>query len=63
MRMIDDTKYQWEVYYDGVLLGVANINNDDRHNLIKDFRETLTEPFDNLFLAFKIVKKQSGVEE
>ena len=56
--MIDENRYEWEVYYDGVLLG--RTNTEGRHQLILDKvdRPIITEE-----IEFHLVLKQSGVEE
>ena len=55
--MIDD-RYEWEVYYNGVLLG--RTNTEGRHQLIK---EKVSGPIGIDSIEFKLVLKQSGVEE
>ena len=54
--MIDD-RYEWEVYYDGVLLG--RTNTEGRHQLVK---EKVSVPMKIDLIEFKLVLKQSGVE-
>ena len=54
--MIDE--YEWEVYYDGVLLG--RTNTEGRHQLIQ---EKVEKPIITTAIEFKLVLKQSGVEE
>jgi len=49
--MIDD-RYEWEVYYDGVLLG--RTNTEGRHELIK---EKVSEPIGINSIEFKLVLK------
>ena len=56
--MIDENRYEWEVYYNGVLLG--RTNTEGRHQLIK---EKVSEPIRINSIEFKLVLKQSGVED
>ena len=56
--MNDENRYEWEVYYDGVLLGKTN--TEGRHQLILDKVE---KPIITTEIEFKLVLKQSGVKE
>jgi hypothetical protein len=56
--MIDENRYEWEVYYNGVLLG--RTHTEGRHQLVK---EKVEHPVSIPEIEFKLVKKQSGVEE
>jgi hypothetical protein len=56
--VIDEAGYEWEVYYNGVLLG--RTNTEGRHQLVK---EKVSEPLKIDSIEFKLVLKQSGVEE
>ena len=49
--MIDD-RYEWEVYYNGVLLG--RTNTEGRHQLIK---EKVSAPIATDSIEFKLVLK------
>ena len=57
--MIDENRYEWEVYYKGELLG--RTNTEGRHQLILD---KVDGPIDinTTSIEFKLVLKQSGVE-
>jgi hypothetical protein len=55
--MIDENRYEWEVYYNGVLLG--RTNTEGRHQLVK---EKVEHPVGIPEIEFKLVLKQSGVE-
>ncbi len=57
--MIDETRYEWEVYHNSVLLGVTN--TEGRHQLVY---EKVEPPIDPRTLEYKLViKKHFGVEE
>ena len=57
--MIDENRYEWEVYHNGVLLGVTN--TEGRHQLVK---EKVSVPIEPCSVEFKLViKKHFGVEE
>jgi hypothetical protein len=56
--MIDENRYEWEVYYNGVLLG--RTNTEGRHQLVK---EKVEHPVGIPEIEFKLVLKQSGVED
>jgi len=56
--VIDKAGYEWEVYYNGVLLG--RTNTEGRHQLVK---EKVSVPMKTDLIEFKLVLKQSGVEE
>jgi len=56
--VIDEAGYEWEVYYNGVLLG--RTNTEGRHQLVK---EKVSVPIEINSIEFKLVLKQSGVEE
>ena len=57
--MIDENRYEWEVYYNGVLLG--RTNTEGRHQLVK---EKVENPIGVREIEFKLVLKQHfGVEE
>jgi hypothetical protein len=57
--MIDENRYEWEVYHNGVLLGVTN--TEGRHQLVK---EKVSVPIEPRSVEFKLViKKHFGVEE
>lgn len=47
-----EDRYEWEVYYDGVLLG--RTNTEGRHQLIK---EKVSEPIGINSIEFKLVLK------
>ena len=53
-----EDRYEWEVYYDGVLLG--RTNTEGRHQFLK---EKVSGPMKTDLIEFKLVLKQSGVEE
>ena len=54
--MIDKNIYEWEVYYDGVLLG--RTNTEGRHQLVK---EKVEPPIAIQSIENRLVLKQSGV--
>ena len=57
--MIDENRYEWEVYHNGVLLGVTN--TEGRHQLV---REKVNGPIAPQSVEYKLViKKHFGVEE
>ena len=57
--MIDENGYEWEVYYNGELLG--RTTTEGRHQLVKDKVEC---PIGIPEIEFKLVlKKHFGVEE
>jgi hypothetical protein len=56
--MIDENRYEWEVYYNGVLLG--RTNTEGRHQLIQ---EKVEPPIAMPSIEFKLVLKQAGVED
>ncbi len=57
--MIDENGYEWEVYYNGELLG--RTNTEGRHQLVK---EKVEHPIGIPEIEFKLVLKQHvGVEE
>jgi len=57
--MIDENGYEWEVYYNGELLGRSN--TEGRHQLVK---EKVEHPMHTPEIEFKLVLKQHfGVEE
>jgi hypothetical protein len=55
---MNDDRYEWEVYYNGVLLG--RTNTEGRHQLIK---EKVSVPTKTDSIEFKLVLKHFGVEE
>jgi hypothetical protein len=57
-RMIDEKRYEWEVYYNGVLLG--RTNTEGRHQLVN---EKVEPPIDITLIENRLVKKHFGVEE
>ena len=57
--MIDENKYEWEVYHNGVLLGRTDTKG--RHQLV---REKVGYPIEPGTIEHRLVlKKQFGVEE
>ena len=57
--MIDENRYEWEVYHNDILLGVTN--TEGRHQLV---HEKVEPPIDPRTLEYKLViKKHFGVEE
>ena len=50
--MNDEDRYEWEVYYNGVLLG--RTNTEGRHQFIK---EKVSEPLRTDSIEFKLVWK------
>ena len=50
--MIDETRYEWEVYHNSVLLG--RTNTEGRHQLVK---EKVSVPFEPHSVEFKLVIK------
>jgi len=57
--MNDENRYEWEVYYNGVLLG--RTNTEGRHQLVN---EKVEGPIDITLIEFRLVlKKHFGVEE
>ena len=57
--MINENRYEWEVYYNGVLLG--RTTTEGRHRLVK---EKVENPIGIREIEFKLVLKQHfGVEE
>ena len=57
--MIDENRYEWEVYHNGVLLGVTNTGG--RYQLVY---EKVKPPIDPRTVEYKLViKKHFGVEE
>jgi hypothetical protein len=52
--MIDENRYEWEVYYNGVLLG--RTNTEGRHQLVK---EKVEGPILVTAIEFRSVLKQS----
>jgi hypothetical protein len=56
--MIDENRYEWEVYYNGVLLG--RTTTEGRFQLLKEKIGTVSKPL----IGFRVVLKQHfGVEE
>ena len=56
--MIDENGYEWEVYYNGVLLG--RTTTEGRHQLVK---EKVEHPIPTAEIEFKLVlKERVGVE-
>lgn len=49
---MNDDRYEWEVYYNGVLLG--RTNTEGRHQLVK---EKVSEPLKIDSIEFKLVLK------
>ena len=57
--MIDENRYEWEVYHNGILLGVTN--TEGRHQLV---REKVNGPITPLSVEYKLViKEHFKVEE
>lgn len=50
--MIDETKYEWEVFHNGVLLG--RTTTEGRHKLV---REKVNAPIEPRSIEFRLVKK------
>jgi hypothetical protein len=50
--MIDETRYEWEVYHNGALLG--RTNTEGRHQLVK---EKVLVPIEPHSVEFKLVIK------
>ena len=56
--MIDENRFEWEVYYNGELLG--RTNTEGRHQLIKD---KVKGPIDIMSpIEYKLVLKHPGVK-
>ena len=59
--MIDENRFEWEVYYKGELLG--RTNTEGQHQLIADKVEGPIDITNMSAIEFKLVLKQPGVEE